>query len=397
MANFKAWVETTKAGNFRVRYRDGSRNEKGKFKKFTKVSIDSKDRVVIEGKTFVGKSLAHRHMEKLIEAYHRNELGSCDLSVPLLPLIERYVSECENNGLAWMTYQHYEEVLTKIVKRYEIVSILDLCTKLSEYKEKASLKLKKSTIAGEMVIVFVFCRWLMEHGFMKVWPFKSHMIPSVKRASPKCYTHEEFLALDVALDDPMARLAFNLAYYGALRKVEIVGDGRERLGVLWEDLSWNPDGSALLNIRGEVAKGGKKSGQVPLTREVVEMLGSRKSGPIITLGRNRLWYLFFKARKKAGLNPKLTIHGLRHSCATNLLEHGNMALSGVQKFLRHSSITTTMIYAHHEKSYLAEGAEKVREKLNTQEAIRGQVRGKSIELNTQPWTDLDNSALQSRK
>lgn len=395
VANFRAWVEKSKSGHFIVRYRDGSRNEKGKLKKFTKMRIGNSERASIDGKVYIGKSLANQHRERLIQAFHRNELGLCDLSVPVLPLIEQYVSDCENNGLAWMTYEHYEDVLMKIKQRHGIETIADLCSKLNAYKENVSLTLKKSTIAGEMVIVFVFCRWLIDHGYMKEWPFKSRMIPSVKRGDPKFYTREEWEALESELSDPMLKLGCYMAYCAGLRKIELVGDDRGRLGVLWEDLTWHSDGTVDLHVRGEVAKGGRKGRTIQLDQDIVEMLGSRKFGPLVDLERDRFWYLFEQARKRAGINPKLTIHGLRHSFAKNCLQDGNMPLSSVQKLMGHSSITTTQIYAHHEKSYLDEGIRRVYEKRKLQEVIEGHREGKSIEVVGLPDTKKDDNAPQS--
>ena len=49
--------------------------------------------------------------------------------------------------------------------------------------------------------------------------------------------------------------------------------------------------------------------------------------------------------QKAGLNPKLTTHSLRHSYATHLLESGE-DIQTVQQRLGHKSVTTTMIYLH---------------------------------------------------
>ena len=53
-----------------------------------------------------------------------------------------------------------------------------------------------------------------------------------------------------------------------------------------------------------------------------------------------------KAMKEAGYDsPRLTAHSLRHSAATLALLSG-IELEDVQQFMRHTSIATTMIYAH---------------------------------------------------
>jgi integrase/recombinase XerD len=69
------------------------------------------------------------------------------------------------------------------------------------------------------------------------------------------------------------------------------------------------------------------------------------------LTREMLWILVKKYVKRAGLNPKVSPHTLRHSFATHLLS-GGADLRTVQELLGHASIRTTQHYTHVDRDRL---------------------------------------------
>lgn len=75
---------------------------------------------------------------------------------------------------------------------------------------------------------------------------------------------------------------------------------------------------------------------------------NQRGGP---LSRMSIWNIVNQTAEKAGITKNVYPHILRHSFATHLLE-GGADLRAVQEMLGHSSIITTEIYTHVDRSLL---------------------------------------------
>ncbi|MCA1594674.1 MAG: tyrosine-type recombinase/integrase [Acidobacteria bacterium] len=103
----------------------------------------------------------------------------------------------------------------------------------------------------------------------------------------------------------------------------------------------------------EKGKGGK-SRYVPilaeLSQELRTHLGNRKIGYLFETNRHsaysprRVQQIVKDVAERAGITKRVYPHLLRHSVATTLLERG-MPIDQIQKFLGHSKLETTQIYA----------------------------------------------------
>jgi len=67
-----------------------------------------------------------------------------------------------------------------------------------------------------------------------------------------------------------------------------------------------------------------------------------EAGPLHVRSIQRV---FQRALQKSGIEKEATVHTLRHSYATHLLEAG-VNLRVIQEYLGHASLQTTTIYTH---------------------------------------------------
>ena len=176
--------------------------------------------------------------------------------------------------------------------------------------------------------------------------------PRLGRGLPKALSESEVEALVTAggTDGPLPlrdRAMVELMYATGLRVSELVNLPATALNLR----------QGVLRVMG---KGGKER-LVPLGDEARHWLEAWLSGgrPAVggaasaalfpgrdggPLSRQQFWNIIKKRAVQAGIDPaKVSPHGLRHSFATHLLNHG-ADLRVLQMLLGHSSLSTTQIY-----------------------------------------------------
>lgn len=177
--------------------------------------------------------------------------------------------------------------------------------------------------------------------------------PKLPRSLPKALTESQIEALLNAPDpdQPLGlrdRAMLELMYAAGLRVSELVQLPATALNLR----------QGVLRVMGK----GSKERLVPLGEEAQHWLerylararpqlaGKRALAPLFieTSGeapsRQAFWHLVKRYAVLAGIDPaKISPHGLRHSFATHLLNHG-ADLRALQMLLGHSSLSTTQIY-----------------------------------------------------
>lgn len=221
-------------------------------------------------------------------------------------------------------------------------------------------KLSPGTIFRRMEALKSFYRYLLLEEKIGRDPTLHLHSPKLPERIPQFLTEEEVRGLLLAAQgrtfrQARLRAAAELLYATGIRASELV---TLRLDAVHLEEGW-------VRVTG---KGGKER-IVPIhdrsrraLRDYLNMRQSRfelKSGsPEVflssrgrALSRSQLWREIRRLAKKAGLSREVYPHLFRHSFASHLLRHG-ADLRSVQELLGHSSISTTQIYTHLEKSGL---------------------------------------------
>lgn len=212
-------------------------------------------------------------------------------------------------------------------------------------------ELSSATVAHDLYALNSFLSYMVMKGRLPVSPKDAVKAPRVKRPLPRVLTMsevEELLSVKPRTDLEVRDLAIaELFFSSGLRLSELIG----------LDLD---DYSAIdREVRVRRGKGGKDR-VVPVGSRAIARLGSylairdkfKPSDKALFLSRmgkrltgRAVEQNLKKLAGRAGLNANVFPHKLRHSFATQLVEHG-ADLRSVQEMLGHASLAATEIYTN---------------------------------------------------
>lgn len=204
------------------------------------------------------------------------------------------------------------------------------------------------TISQNLSFLRQFLNWSYKNSLI-LFPI-SELVPSIKSTNKEkaIFTVEEInIFLDsIGIEAIRDRLFFELLYSSGIRKAEAIN-------LKWSDISLR-----ARKIRIDQGKGSRDS-YVPYSKTVSLFLKKWKKRSYESdkdylfpgdksqhIGSTTVQRMFTNYLKNSGIEKKgLTIHSIRHSCATHLLEAG-ADVRYVSELLGHNSIETTVRYTH---------------------------------------------------
>jgi len=246
------------------------------------------------------------------------------------------------SGQSSSTLNHYARKLAQLSLHFGKLPQHISEKELNKYLAQLARQSKAPSLSD-----FKFAVYGLRYCYRLLWMNdKLVQLPSIKRDNklPVVLNHQECKALFHAPELLKHRVLLAMIYSAGLR-------AREASRLHLKDID---SGRMMIHIRQSKYN---KDRYVPLSPMILE--GLRKyyyacqpvdylfngNAPGTPLSVRGMQWALREAVKKCKLQKGITLHTLRHSYATHLLEYG-MDIVTIKELLRHERIETTLIYLH---------------------------------------------------
>jgi site-specific recombinase XerD len=299
--------------------------------------------------------------------------------VTLSDLAKLFVEErSQANTVTKKNYKRHLDMMAKQVGKTMPVKMI---TEKDIRKFCFRSTLRTATQASYLRHLKVFFRWLKENNHVDQDVTAQIKPPKINdRISGKIISEKELERIFTAyrqdilkkrklrqiVTEAQSRSWFRpvvmTAFYGGLRRKEIV------------NLEWGQINFDQKYITVTESKSGKER-TIPIRSKLFQILkawhrkeGQPTSGLVFPskkaytentkMSKSNITKVFKKYALKAQLSKSVNFHGLRHSCATELLKMG-LDINEVSKILGHSSLEITKVYEHLTAGDLKDKLEKI--------------------------------------
>jgi integrase/recombinase XerD len=268
----------------------------------------------------------------------------------MTPLRQRMLEDMQLRGLAARTQESYLAAVQQLAIYY--TQSPDLLNEEQLRQYFLYLRNDKRLAPNTINVALNAVKFLYVHTLQRPFPLGDLVRPPLPQKLPVVLSVEEVWQVIEQVRRPPYRVCLSVIYSCGLRLLEGV-----RLQVSQID-------SARMQL---LIRGGKgaKDRAVPLAPRTLTLLrthwrshrnptwlfpspgsaGDERTTATVPMEQSGLQKAFRRAIQEVGLNKPASVHSLRHSYATHLLERGvNLRL--IQLWLGHTSPTTTAIYTH---------------------------------------------------
>jgi integrase/recombinase XerD len=264
----------------------------------------------------------------------------------MTPLRQRMVEDMQLRGLAERTQQSYVAAVEGLAKYHDKSP-----AELNEGELRAYLlylKNEKQVSASTCGQVLSALKFLYQQTLKQKWPILDFVKPASQKKLPVVLSRKEVVRVLRQVRKDHYRVCLSTIYSCGLRL-------SEGLNLQVPDIDSE---RMVLHIKGGK---GNKDRYVPLPERTIEQLrwywSLHRHRSLLFPGQqgwqtsrqpmdpSGMRKALKAAVKEAGVKKKITIHSLRHSYATHLVEAG-VGLQLVQRYLGHSSLAATYIYVH---------------------------------------------------
>jgi integrase/recombinase XerD len=267
----------------------------------------------------------------------------------MTPLRQRMIEDMQLRGLSPCTQRAYVRVVHELAEYYHRSP-----SQISEEELRAYflyLKNEKRLARSSCTVALCGIKFLYEYTLKQAWPVFELIRPAKEKKSPVVLSVEEVRQILRCIHKPHYQVCLNTIYACGLRISEGVG------------LQVREIDSARMQLHLRLGKGNKDR-RVPLPVRIVEQLRqiwvshrhpvwlfpARTRGGVLpeataAMSARGVRKVFKAALAESGVTKEATVHTLRHSWATHLLEAG-VHLRLIQLWLGHSSPKTTALYTH---------------------------------------------------
>lgn len=268
----------------------------------------------------------------------------------MTPLRQRMIEDMQLRGLSARTQREYVRVVRDLAAYYDRspdqISDEELRTYFLYLKNEKCLSRSSCTVA------LCGIKFLYQYTLKQEWPILELVRPGKEKKQPVVLSRAEVQHILSRIRSPHHRVCLITIYACGLRISEGVG-----LRVKQID-------SARMQLRIQASKGNKDR-CVPLPKQTLWQLRmfwvthrhpvwlfpqrSQRGGLLpnaqAPMSSRCVSHTFKAALAESGITKAATVHTLRHSWATHLLEAG-VHLRQIQAWLGHNSLNTTARYTH---------------------------------------------------